>query len=41
MNCLKQNLDQVELVKMSQKAENDFVGVNCGIMDQFAIGNGS
>lgn len=34
------NLDQVELVKMSQRAENDFVGVNCGIMDQFAIGMG-
>ncbi|MDE5422107.1 galactokinase [Ancylomarina sp. DW003] len=34
------NLDQIELVKMSQKAENDFVGVNCGIMDQFAIGMG-
>jgi galactokinase len=36
----KANLDQIELVKMSQKAENDFVGVNCGIMDQFAIGMG-
>ncbi|MUP15036.1 galactokinase [Ancylomarina euxinus] len=33
-------LEQIELVKMSQKAENDFVGVNCGIMDQFAIGMG-
>jgi len=30
------NLDQFELVKLSQKAENEFVGVNCGIMDQFA-----
>ncbi|MFN8354122.1 MAG: galactokinase [Spirosomataceae bacterium] len=26
----------VEMVKMAQKAENTFVGVNCGIMDQFA-----
>ncbi|RZT95503.1 galactokinase [Ancylomarina subtilis] len=34
------NLNQVELVKMSQRAENEFVGVNCGIMDQFAIGMG-
>lgn len=34
------NLDQVELVKLSQKAENEFVGVNCGIMDQFAVGMG-
>jgi galactokinase len=37
---VKANLDQIDLVKMSQKAENDFVGVNCGIMDQFAIGMG-
>jgi galactokinase len=29
-------LDRIDLVKMSQKAENEFVGVNCGIMDQFA-----
>jgi galactokinase len=32
--------DRVELVKISQKAENTFVGVNCGIMDQFAVGMG-
>lgn len=32
--------DMVEIVKMSQKAENNFVGVNCGIMDQFAVGMG-
>ncbi|RWZ58539.1 galactokinase [Halobacillus fulvus] len=34
------DIDQVEAVKLSQKAENEFVGVNCGIMDQFAIGLG-
>lgn len=34
------NLDMVEIVKLSQKAENEFVGVNCGIMDQFAVGMG-
>lgn len=28
-------IDKTELVKLSQKAENDFVGVQCGIMDQF------
>lgn len=28
-------LDPISLVKLSQKAENEFVGVNCGIMDQF------
>lgn len=32
--------DRVELVKLCQKAENTFVGVNCGIMDQFAVGMG-
>ncbi len=30
----------LDLVKMSQKAENVFVGMNCGIMDQFAVGFG-
>lgn len=30
----------LELVQMDQHAENDFVGVNCGIMDQFASGFG-
>lgn len=33
-------IDMIDLVKYSQKAENEFVGVNCGIMDQFAIGMG-
>ncbi len=28
--------DKMQLAKMSQKAENEFVGVKCGIMDQFA-----
>ena len=30
----------IEMVKLSQRAENRFVGVNCGIMDQFAVGMG-
>lgn len=34
------NIDMVEIVKMCQEAENKFIGVNCGIMDQFAIGMG-
>ncbi len=34
-------LDRMELVKLSQLAENLFVGVNCGIMDQFASGMGA
>jgi galactokinase len=33
-------LSTLDLVKMSQKAENEFVGMNCGIMDQFAVGFG-
>jgi galactokinase len=28
-------IDKLDLVKLSQKAENEFVGVKCGIMDQF------
>ncbi|ASW42749.1 galactokinase [Clostridium isatidis] len=36
----KLNIDRVQLVKYAQEAENKFVGVNCGIMDQFAIGMG-
>lgn len=30
------NLSKMEMTVLSQKAENDFVGVQCGIMDQFA-----
>ncbi|GAA0785218.1 galactokinase [Hathewaya limosa] len=33
-------INMIDLVKFSQKAENKFVGVNCGIMDQFAVGMG-
>ncbi len=28
-------IDKLSIVKLAQKAENDFVGVQCGIMDQF------
>ena len=34
------DVDMISMVKLSQKAENKFIGVNCGIMDQFAIGMG-
>lgn len=37
---LQLDVDMIEMVKLSQKAENEFIGVNCGIMDQFAIGMG-
>ncbi len=33
-------LEMMDMVKLSQRAENQFVGVNCGIMDQFAVGMG-
>ena len=33
-------MDFVEIAKLSQKAENEFIGVNCGIMDQFSIAMG-
>lgn len=29
------HIKKLDLVKLSQKAENEFVGVRCGIMDQF------
>lgn len=37
---LDAGFDTLEMVKMSQRAENKFVGMNCGIMDQFAVGFG-
>lgn len=33
-------MEMMELVKISQKVENEYIGVNCGIMDQFAVGMG-
>jgi galactokinase len=37
---LNLNEEMVKIVQMAQKVENNFVGVNCGIMDQFAVGMG-
>ena len=34
------NIEMLEMVKLSQRSENQFNGVNCGIMDQFACGMG-
>ncbi|MCM3717744.1 galactokinase [Fictibacillus phosphorivorans] len=34
------NMDRIELVKLGKKVENEFIGVNSGIMDQFAVGMG-
>ena len=33
---LKTNIDRLTMVQMAQKAEHEFAGVLCGIMDQFA-----
>jgi len=33
-------VDMIEMAKLSQKAENVYCGVNCGIMDQFASAMG-
>ncbi len=35
-----QSIDKVQLALISQEAENQFMGVNCGIMDQFAVAMG-
>ncbi|UVI31642.1 galactokinase [Paenibacillus spongiae] len=32
--------DTVEIARLAQKSENEFNGVQCGIMDQFAVANG-
>jgi galactokinase len=34
------NLDPVEMARLGQRAENHFVGVNCGILDQFSSAMG-
>jgi len=39
-HIFRTELSTMELVKLCQHAENSFVGMNCGIMDQFAVGFG-
>lgn len=34
------NIDNIEMAKISQLAEHNYIGVNCGIMDQFASAMG-
>ncbi|MBP2966724.1 galactokinase, partial [Acinetobacter baumannii] len=36
----KLTVEMLDLVKLGKQVENDFIGVNSGIMDQFAIGMG-
>lgn len=33
-------MERIPMVQLCQRAENSYIGVNCGIMDQFAIGMG-
>lgn len=33
-------VEQMDIARMSQEAENKYVGVNCGLMDQFASAHG-
>jgi galactokinase len=35
-HLLQTNLARIEMVRMAQKAEHEYAGVMCGIMDQFA-----
>lgn len=39
-NGITTPVDMVEMAKLSQAAEHNFIGVNCGIMDQFASAMG-
>ena len=39
-NVFNLDIEQLDLVKLGQKVENNFIGVNSGIMDQFAVGMG-
>ena len=31
-------MDRIQMVRIAKQVENQYVGVNCGIMDQFAVG---
>lgn len=37
LSCLDEAVDRHRLALMCQQAENDYVGVSCGIMDQYVI----
>lgn len=38
--CYGWDTDEVQIALMGQKAENGFIGVSCGIMDQYAVAMG-
>ncbi|MCX6240247.1 MAG: galactokinase [Bacteroidetes bacterium] len=35
------SLEMTDLVNLSKRSENEFIGLDCGIMDMFAVGMGS
>ena len=39
-NLFDLDIERLELIKIGKKVENEFIGVNSGIMDQFAVGMG-
>ena len=39
-NLFNLDLDRLELIQTGKRVENEFIGVNSGIMDQFAVGMG-
>ncbi|QAS69843.1 galactokinase [Oenococcus sicerae] len=39
-NIFSLDIAQLDLVKIGQEVENNYIGVNSGIMDQFAVGMG-
>ncbi|PKP22869.1 MAG: galactokinase [Bacteroidetes bacterium HGW-Bacteroidetes-22] len=39
-NILSAGFGNFQLVEIARKAENEFIGLNCGIMDMYAIGMG-
>ena len=39
-NLFDLNADRLDLIKTGKRVENEFIGVNSGIMDQFAVGMG-
>jgi galactokinase len=40
LHLANENIDRVALARWAQSVENNYIGVNCGIMDQFAVANG-
>ncbi|HEX8545842.1 MAG TPA: galactokinase [Cytophagaceae bacterium] len=40
LHLTNQKIDRVWLSQFTQRVENQYVGVNCGIMDQFSVANG-